>query len=155
MKFLLVDDHAPFRHMVRSFLPDTNPIVVECCDGAEALASYKNEKPDWVIMDIEMPVMDGLEAAKRMKEWDPSSRIIMLTQYDDPELRQAAADAGVYRFLLKDNLADLEQAIDACTCEEKRSSAKDKPKGIPSLTGFILAGILSVLSTTSPIGSYL
>ena len=73
MKFLIVDDHAGFRRTIRAFLPAG--IVVECEDGAEVLARYAAEQPDWVLMDIEMRGMDGFTAARKLKEKFPDASL--------------------------------------------------------------------------------
>ncbi len=104
-KFLIVDDHAAFRQTLRAFLPDST--VLECADGSEVLAFYAAERPDWVLMDIQMPGLDGLTATRRLKEQFPVARIIIVTNHAGEEFRAAAKDAGADGFLHKEHLEDL------------------------------------------------
>ena len=108
-KFLIVDDHAAFRQTLRAFLPDST--VLECADGREVLALYAAERPDWVLMDIQMPGLDGLTATRRLKEKFPVARIIIVTNHAGEELRVAAREAGADGFVHKENLEELPAMI--------------------------------------------
>ena len=104
-KFLIVDDHAAFRQTLRAFLPDST--VTECADGREVLALYAAERPDWVLMDIQMPGLDGLTATRRLKERFPVARIIIVTNHAGEEFRTAAREAGADGFIHKEHLEEL------------------------------------------------
>ena len=104
---MIVDDHAEMRRLLRSILDDLASEFTECADGAEAVAAFARERPDWTIMDVTMKGMDGLEAARRIQKQFAGSRIVMLTQHDTPQMRAAAFEAGAYAFISKDNLAQL------------------------------------------------
>lgn len=106
-KFLLVDDHAAFRQTVRDFIPGNRVEVIECGSGAEAVDAYGRHKPDWTLMDIQMPGMDGLKATRSIRGAHPKARIIILSQHDSAELRQEARQAGALAYVLKDRLKDL------------------------------------------------
>lgn len=110
-KFLIVDDHPGFRLTLRSFLPAGT--VTEEPDGRAALDAYAAEQPDWVLMDIEMPGMDGLTAARELRRRHPEARVIMVTGHPEEELRAAALAIGVWGFVLKDCLEDLPALIEA------------------------------------------
>ncbi|OMI33217.1 response regulator [Streptomyces sparsogenes] len=77
-------------------------VVGEAADGAEAVAAVRGLRPDVVLMDIRMPVMDGLEAARRVLAQAPDCRVIMLTTFDLDRYVYAALAAGASGFLLKD-----------------------------------------------------
>ncbi len=106
-KILIVDDHAEARRMTRFFLRDLPFDFEECADGMEALDCYEKIRPDWVLMDWVMKRMNGLTATRRIVESHPEARVLMVSQYDDKELRQAAAEAGARGFVLKDDLLSL------------------------------------------------
>ena len=108
-KFLIVDDHAAFRQTLRAFLPDST--VLECVDAREVLALYAAERPDWVLMDIQMPGLDGLTATRRLKERFPEARIIMVTNHDGEEFRATAREAGADGFVHKENLEELSAMV--------------------------------------------
>jgi DNA-binding NarL/FixJ family response regulator len=103
---LLTDDQAMVRSGLRALLDaeDGIEVVGEAGDGAEALEAARRVHPDVVVMDIRMPVMDGVEATRRLAA-DPAlagTRVLVLTTYDDDELVFRALRAGAGGFLLKD-----------------------------------------------------
>ena len=107
---MIVDDNADMRRLIRNFLPDGHDIV-ECADGAEAIANYESRQPDWVTMDIRMPVLDGLAATARIKSSFPQARIIMVTEFTNDGLREAARKAGAQDYILKEDLSPLRHII--------------------------------------------
>ena len=107
MKIMIVDDHAEMRRLLRSTLSHPACEFVECADGAEAVAAFATQRPDWTIMDVAMKDLDGIEATRRIKARFADARIVILTQHDSPPMRQAAATAGAFGFVAKDNLAEL------------------------------------------------
>lgn len=104
MKILIVDDSSSMREMMKIHLSDLTEDFCECDDGVKALSLYTDFHPDWVLMDWEMKEMDGLTATRRIVENFPEAQILIVTQYDDYELRKAASDAGAVGFVLKDDL---------------------------------------------------
>jgi len=111
LSVLVVDDHAPFRAVLRSLLAQTGAQIAECNNGAEALQRSDEFLPDWILMDVEMPELDGLAATRALLRRRPQSRIIIVTQHDDPELRAEAVRAGACAYVLKDDLEGLTQLI--------------------------------------------
>lgn len=115
MTLLLVDDNAKVREMVRKlFHNDADPIY-ECDDGAQAFDSYKVHRPDWVLMDIKMKELDGVAATKAITATYPDAKIIIVTQFDDPVLRQEALAAGAIEYVLKENMHRLPDIMKAIT----------------------------------------
>ena len=106
MTFMIVDDNAQMRRLIRSFLPEGHRIV-ECVDGAEAIAGYQSHRPDWVTMDLKMPVVDGIAATAQIKAAFPQARIIMVTEFTNDGLREAARKAGARDYVLKEDLSPL------------------------------------------------
>ena len=111
MKVLIVDDSLQMRGMMRQFLPSNADEICECEDGIDALEYYERFLPDWVLMDWEMKQMNGLEATKQIIGKFPEAKILLVTQYNDRELRAAASEAGVYAFVLKEDLAELRRLL--------------------------------------------
>lgn len=111
MKVMIVDDQAPIRSMLRDCLLNAGADVVECASGEEALARYASESPDWVTLDFRMPTLDGIATAELLKRMDPQARLVMVTQWDDPVLRDAARRTGVSAYVLKDDASGLLKAL--------------------------------------------
>src|SRR5262245_59843792 len=111
MRILIVDDSPVIRKMVRYFLSDIAQQVEECADGANALAAYEEHLPDWVLMDLSMPHVDGLTAMRGLLAAHPEARVAILTQYDSLALREAATQAGAREYLLKDDLTPLRSLL--------------------------------------------
>lgn len=107
MTVLIVEDNAGIRRLLRRTFIDIASAVWECSDGADALTAYANHRPGIVLMDIRMPRMDGLTATRQIRQFHPSARIVMVTDYEDEDLRNAASEAGASGYALKQNLTDL------------------------------------------------
>ncbi|MFI7706376.1 response regulator [Nonomuraea sp. NPDC049480] len=100
---LIADDQALIRSGFRLILTTRGiDVVGEAADGAEAVAAARRLRPDVVLMDIRMPAMDGLEAARRVLAQDPHCRVLMLTTFDLDRYVYAALALGASGFLLKD-----------------------------------------------------
>jgi CheY-like chemotaxis protein len=113
MKLLIVEDNPGVRHVIRSLVASVASEICECADGGEAVVLYQLERPDFVLMDIEMGAMDGITATRRIKAADSQARIIMVTDYDQPDLREAAYQAGACAYVVKENLLELASLLQA------------------------------------------
>ena len=105
---LLVDDHALLRTGVANIInqePDLC-VVAEAGDGVEALAAYERHQPDVTLLDLRMPLMEGVEVVRRIRERDPGARVIVLTTYDTDDEIQRALKAGAKAYALKDISAE-------------------------------------------------
>jgi DNA-binding NarL/FixJ family response regulator len=113
IQVLLVDDVDEVRRDLRTVLTLSGnlEIVGEASNGSDAICMARSLKPDVILMDLEMPVLDGYEATRCIKASDPSCRIIALTIHDYAQARQRAVQAGVDVFVVKG--APLESLISA------------------------------------------
>ena len=101
-RVLLVDDNQGFRSELRLLLEDCGiQVVAEGENGQEALDLATRTEADVVLMDLRMPVMDGLQAARVLRERVPALPVIILSAYDDPALRSEADAADAYAYLVK------------------------------------------------------
>ena len=115
MTLLIVDDSPQFRDLIKVVVADLANEVSECADGDEAVAAYGARRHDWVLMDLQMARMGGLEATRRLVAADRSARILIVTDYDDVHWRAAASDAGACGYVLKENLLDIRRMLESET----------------------------------------
>lgn len=113
IRVVLADDHALVRQGIRSLLEREGfQIVAEASDGHEVLRQVQSLKPDIAVMDISMPILNGLDAARQMSLSSPQVKTILLTQHAEEEFLSAALEAGVKGYVLKTQIAsELMQAI--------------------------------------------
>lgn len=104
-KVLLVDDHKVVVEGIRRLLEEYPEfkIIGQAVDGAEALVMTGQLKPDIIVMDISMPNIDGIEAARRIRKDYPDIRIVIFTMYSDPEYIVALFKSGISAYVLKDS----------------------------------------------------
>ncbi|MDX2706970.1 response regulator transcription factor [Streptomyces sp. NBC_00510] len=134
-RILLADDHALVRRGVRLILdgePDLT-VVAEAGDGAEAVAKARGEQVDLAVLDIAMPRMTGLQAARELSRLRPDLRILILTMYDNEQYFFEALKAGASGYVLK-SVADRD-LVEAC-----RAAVRDEP--------FIYPGAVTTLIRT-------
>ena len=111
---MLVEDNKKTREFIKQMLRrnvfDIEEII-ECDDGKEAIQLYEMNKPDWVLMDINIKTVDGLTATKDILSRHADAKIIMVTMYDEGEYRRLAEEMGAYDYVLKDDLAKISEII--------------------------------------------
>jgi len=105
-KVLLVDDELAKRTAVAESLRDEGLHVFEASDGQAGLATALAEKPDMILLDIVMPIMDGLEMLTKLREdqWGKEAYVALFTSYADPDKVAKALKLGAYDYLLKSSL---------------------------------------------------
>ena len=107
MKLLIVENSFSVRQILKTVVAPLAMEITECGDGGEALALYARYRPDFVLMDIDLVEMDGITATRKIKAGDPNARIIIVTNYDEADFREAAQKAGACGYVLKENLLDV------------------------------------------------
>ncbi len=108
-RFLVADDQSSYRHMLRVFL-ELNPnweVCGEASDGFEAIVRTAELHPDIVIMDLDMPKLNGFQATRRIHALSPSTRILILTFHEFSSLSRIAQDSGAQGFILKSEPFDV------------------------------------------------
>ncbi len=113
LSILIVEDNDPMRRLIRLVVTPVADTIRECANGVAALAAVAEDEPDWVLMDIEMPSMDGITALERIKAAFPSVKVLIVTQYNDDRMRAAARLAGADGYVLKENLTELPRLLTA------------------------------------------
>ena len=105
---LLVDDHALLRTGVANIINQERDlqVVAEAGNGVEALDAFARHRPDVTLVDLRMPVMEGVETIRRIRDLDPRALVIVLTTYDTDEEISRALKAGAKAYALKDIGAD-------------------------------------------------
>lgn len=107
MTVMTVDDKPAVRLLLRQVLGDLVEHWCECSDGDEVVDCYHTWRPNWVLMDVAMPGVNGIEATRRLKAAYPEARVVIVTSYDEGALRQAAHQAGACGYVLKEDLLEL------------------------------------------------
>lgn len=136
VRVMLVDDHSVVREGLKNYLGAIGgfQVVAEASSGAEALERAAAASPQVVLMDLVMPVMDGIEATRRLHEQFPEIKVIVLTSFADDDKLFPALRAGAVAYLLKDvGPEDLAEAISAAARGETRLH--------PEVTRRLMAGI--------------
>lgn len=106
-RVLIVDDAAFMRMMIKDILEKNDfEVIGEAVNGIKAVEIYKAEKPDIVTMDITMPEMDGIQAVKAIKEFDPSAKVVMCSAMGQQSMVMDAIRVGAKDFIVKPFQAD-------------------------------------------------
>lgn len=148
-RVLLADDHAIVREGYRSLLQkqDRLRVVAEAGNGADAYRVYKETRPDLIIMDITMPGIGGVEAIRRIRQWDGSARILVFTMHQSAAYAVQAIKAGARGFVTKSNPPD---ALLRAIAEVMAGRIALSPDIDHELAINRLAGEPSALDTLSP-----
>ncbi|MEW6194313.1 MAG: response regulator [Bacteroidota bacterium] len=111
MTVLVVDDNFQMRLFIKNIVKSLGHNVIEADDGTTGVKSFLENNPDVVLMDIRMNTMDGIEAAKIIRQHSPDVKIIMVTDYNDKSMRDKAKSAGANDYVLKENLLVLKAIL--------------------------------------------
>ncbi len=123
MKIMVVDDNSEMRAFIRRMLGDLAEEIQECGDGQSALTNYENQRPDWSVVDVGMPGMDGLALTSRIKSRHPGAQVVVISESNNSQIKAAALQNGATAFVPKENLWQLRSVIG---CQGQRSSGRNK-----------------------------
>lgn len=102
-KALVIDDESHVRKYIALVLRSMGvSSIAEASNGAEGFAAYQRERPDFVLLDVNMPVQDGLETLKQIRAFDPDADVVMLTSQSTRQTIEDAADHGALHYIRKD-----------------------------------------------------
>jgi DNA-binding NarL/FixJ family response regulator len=112
---LIVEDYDDFRRFLRSVLEEKTPcfVVGEALDGVRAVEMAEKLQPQLILLDLALPNLNGMEAARQIRSVSPSSKLIFLSQNTSPEVMQGAFCLGAMAYLLKSDAWELPFAIEA------------------------------------------
>lgn len=145
-RILLADDHALVRRGVRLIL-DSEPdltVVAEAGDGAEAIAMARAQQPDLAILDVAMPRLTGLQAARELSKLLPQLRILILTMYDNEQYFFEALRAGANGYVLK-------SVVDRDLVEACRAAMRDEPFLYPGAVTALIRNYLDQAARGEPV----
>lgn len=108
---MIVDDHAVIRRMVRALLEAEDLAVCDAADGAEGVQKAQAEKPDLIILDLSMPVMNGLEAARKLKTLLPQVPLLLFTNSPGGTVEVEARSAGISEVISKSDSGGAKQLL--------------------------------------------
>lgn len=136
---LIADDHPVFRRGLRDLLESSYQVVCEAREGGEAVEKALAQRPDVVIMDIGLPGMDGIEAARQIKEQLPKTGVVVISNFDDDQHLFDAIQAGVSGYVVKDD--DPENMLQAI-----HNAAEGKAYLPPLIARRVLDGVAGSLN---------
>src|SRR5215471_13163298 len=126
VKVLVVDDFLPWHRLVRGMLAARKnmEIVAVAVDGLEAVQKAEQLQPDLILLDIGLPTLNGIEAARRIRKLSPNSKILFFTQNCSLEIAQGALKTGATGYLLKSDATDLAWAVETVLRGEQFVSSR-------------------------------
>ncbi len=111
-RILVVDDSPRVRRTIRELVADLAGAIQECADGDEVLASYVSFRPHWVLMDVRMTRMDGIRATTQLVAAHPEARVVIVSDYEQQDLQDAARRAGAVGYVAKSDLLPLRTMLE-------------------------------------------
>jgi DNA-binding NarL/FixJ family response regulator len=139
LRILLADDHGLVRRGARALLRAQRgwTVIGEAANGREAVEKAIKLKPDVAIVDISMPEIDGLEAARQIREAVPDTKVLVLTMHESDQMVRRALDAGANGYLLKSDLTE-------CLVKAVKAVSEGKRFLTPKVSDIVLEGFLNL-----------
>ena len=113
MNILVVEENEQMRRAIRSLVSDIADQLHECSDRSRAITAYAESRPDWTFVDIRIGNVDELTVVSQIKSAYPKARIVVMTNYDDDDFREAARLAGASDYVCKENLIEVRRILSA------------------------------------------
>lgn len=113
MTVMVVDDSTEMRSLIRDLVAPWADEVYECGDGTECVARFGEVHPDWTVMDVRMPLLDGIGATRLIQTAHPGAKILLVTQTPSEAFFQAAVESGAAGLLAKDDLHRVPEFLQA------------------------------------------
>lgn len=107
MKVLIADDNPAFSALLQRICAGVASEIRTCADGAKAVEVAAEFQPDWILLDVGLPILDGLSAAARILQVRPEAHIVLVTEHRGALYREAARATGAHALVLKDDLTPL------------------------------------------------
>lgn len=111
---MIVEDNTKVRVFIKKMLQSNVQNIddiFECSDGDIAIEMHRKVKPDWILMDIKLPTIDGLETTKRILREFPATKVLIVTQYNENIYHEMAKNLGAVGYILKENLTEIPNFI--------------------------------------------
>ncbi len=130
IRALIVDDYAPFRDVVQRIIAESQElpalrVICEAEDGLAAVRKTEELQPDLILLDINLPGLNGIEAARRIRQIAPRSKIIFLSEHRSPALIREAMDTGAHGYIIKSDAAcELLAAVQAVILDKQFISGR-------------------------------
>jgi len=128
MRLMIVDDHAPTRAMIRDFVGHLASSIVECDNGEAAMRHCLQQPPDVISLDLRIGVVDGLAVLEFVRNVCPNVHVVVVTQFDEPEVRILVKRQGAVRCFAKSELPELRHYLERWRYQQL-DSANDSDAG--------------------------
>ncbi len=138
-RIIIADDHTLLVEAFEKLLAPECDVVAKVGDGRALLAAVREHRPDAVVLDLSMPLLNGLDAARQIKQTNPSIRLIFVTMNEDPDLAAEAFRAGGSAYLLKRSAGT-----------ELLTAIREAMKGRSYVTPLVTEGMLGSLMSSTP-----
>ena len=115
--------------LVRALVEGLPVAISECRNGSQALAVCREVQPDWILIDLDLAGTDALAATRQIALLYPHSRILLLSEDDNPKLRDIATKAGVWAIVLKESLIDVRRFLEPSADDPETREWKTVPEG--------------------------